>query len=132
MSELIYQKETVNDIYKTRDALAETLKRRQFGILTEIDVAEVMRQKGVDFSDELLLLGVCNPDYAKKALAIDRDVAVMLPCSIVVQRQGSGSVIKLARPAFLVNFFADSSLGELGREVESLLTEAVNEAAHNE
>lgn len=132
MSELIYRIETTKDIYKTRNALEETLKQRQFGILSEIDVAAVMRKKGVTFDDELLLLGVCNPGYAKKALGFDSDVAVMLPCSIVVQKEGEGSTIKLARPTYLVNLFANKSLVELGREVESLLIEAINEAASDE
>jgi len=133
MNELIYEINSKKSIAETRALLEVSLKERKFGILTEIDVAKVMEKKGVDFDDELLLLGVCNPNYAKEVLAINSDLAVMLPCSIVIQKNGTGSVIKLAKPSQLVSFFPDQSeLAEFGKKVEELLTSAINEAVSND
>lgn len=129
MSELIYEVDTDKNIYEAREALEGALKQRQFGILTEVDVAKVMKEKGVDFDDQLLLLGICNPNYAKVALSINKDVAVMLPCSIVIQKKAEGSVIRLGRPSYLVNFFQSEPLASLGEEVEALLTAAIDEVA---
>lgn len=130
MNDLIYEISSKKSISQLRASLEQRLKERQFGILTEIDVAKVMRSKGVDFNDELLLLGVCNPSYAKEALGIDSDIAVMLPCSIVVQKNGDGSIIKLAKPSRLVDYFPEHvKLSEFGGRVERLLTAAIDEAA---
>lgn len=132
LNSLIYRAKSKKGIYEIKDLLEESLKKRRFGILSEIDVAKVMKKKGVDFDDELLLLGVCDPHFAKKALSVNDDVAVSLPCSIVVQKNGGGSVIKLAKPSFVVNYFKNDSLNDLGQEVEAILVEAIDEAAGHE
>ncbi|HEX21451.1 MAG TPA: DUF302 domain-containing protein [Actinobacteria bacterium] len=128
MNDLIYETSSKKSITEVRAALEVSLKERKFGILTEIDVAKVMEKKGVEFHDELLLLGVCNPNYAKEVLEINSDLAVMLPCSIVIQKNGTGSIIKLAKPSQLVAFFPDQDrLAAFGDKVEELLRAAIDD-----
>ena len=127
MNSLIYRKDSKKDLYEIRDALENELKSSQFGILTEIDVARVMEKKGVEFDKNFLLLGVCNPNFAKEALTINSDVSVSLPCSITIEKTASGSTIKLARPTFIVNYFKNEELEDLGRKAEDILVQAIEE-----
>lgn len=127
MNSLIYRKDSKKDLYELRDALEEALKSNQFGIMTEIDVAKVMKKKGVEFDKELLLLGVCNPEIAKEALTLNSDVSVSLPCSITIEKTETGSTVKLARPSFIVNYYKNEGLDELGERAEDILVQAINE-----
>ncbi|MGB6908647.1 MAG: DUF302 domain-containing protein, partial [Methyloceanibacter sp.] len=65
------------------DAVARTtaaLKDEGFGIITEIDVKQTLKQKlGVDFRS-YTILGACNPALAHQALQIEDKVGTMLPC----------------------------------------------------
>ncbi len=127
MNSLIYRKDSKKDLYELRNALEEALKSNQFGIMTEIDVAKVMKKKGIEFDKELLLLGVCNPEVAKEALTINSDVSVSLPCSITIEKTETGSTVKLARPSFIVNYYKNEGLDELGERAEDILVQAINE-----
>ncbi len=127
MNSLIYKKDSKKDLYDIRDALESTLKSSQFGILTEIDVAKVMEKKGIDFDKEFLLLGICNPNFAKEALTLNSDVSVSLPCSITIEKTTTGSTVKLARPTFMVNYYKNEELDDLGRKAEDILIEAIDE-----
>ncbi len=127
MNSLIYRKDSKKDLYELRNALEEALKSNQFGIMTEIDVAKVMKKKGIEFDKELLLLGVCNPEVAKEALTINSDVSVSLPCSITIEKTETGSTVKLARPSFIVNYYKNEGLDKLGERAEDTLVQAINE-----
>jgi len=127
LNSLIYKKDSKKDLYDIRDALESRLKSSQFSILTEIDVAKVMEKKGIDFDKEFLLLGICNPNFAKEALTLNSDVSVSLPCSITIEKTTTGSTVKLARPTFMVNYYKNEELDDLGQKAEDILIEAIDE-----
>jgi uncharacterized protein (DUF302 family) len=83
------------------------LKEEGFGILTEIDVTETLKQKlDVDFK-KYRILGACNPPYAHKALEAEDKIGTMLPCNVIVQEVSKG-VIEVAA----VNPMASMQAGE--------------------
>lgn len=128
MENFIYEQASSDTPKLSRDNIEAALLEKGFRVLTEVVVHEVMASKGIDFNKEIFILGVCNPNYAKKALETDENIAVFLPCTITVHNRDGGSLVKLAKSAALVNLFPDSGLEELGREVEEILTGAINEA----
>tara|TARA_R110000744_G_scaffold380123_1_gene499858 strand:- start:457 stop:819 length:363 start_codon:yes stop_codon:yes gene_type:complete len=67
------------------DRVVKELKKEGFGILTEVDVQETMKNKlNIEFS-HYKILGACNPEYAYKALKAEDKIGTMLPCNVIVQ-----------------------------------------------
>jgi len=65
--------------------LSEALKAEGFGILTQIDVQKVLKEKiGADFR-RYSILGVCNPNLAHRALSLDAQAGLMLPCGATIE-----------------------------------------------
>jgi uncharacterized protein (DUF302 family) len=61
--------------YETVIELArEALKKEGFGVLTEIDVKEKMKEKlGLDMR-KYIILGACNPQNAHKAILAEENI----------------------------------------------------------
>ncbi|MBE0661041.1 MAG: DUF302 domain-containing protein [Bacteroidales bacterium] len=72
--------------------VSEELKKEGFGILTQIDVKETLKNKiDVDFR-KYKILGACNPGLAHKALLTEGRIGVFLPCNVVVQEHENGEI----------------------------------------
>lgn len=68
------------------------LKTEGFGVVTEIDLKDTFKKKiGVDFRN-YKILGACNPQFAFKALEIEKNIGVFLPCNVVVDETEPGIV----------------------------------------
>ena len=81
---------TVNLPYEAAvQRVTEELRKQGFGVLTTIDVKETLKQKlNVEFT-KYVILGACNPPLAHRALEVEMNIGLLLPCNgIVVEKEG--------------------------------------------
>jgi uncharacterized protein (DUF302 family) len=75
----------VNQTFEqTEQKLRHALTEEGFGVITEIDVKNVFKQKiNIDYK-KYKILGVCEPNTAYKALSIDEQIGLLLPCNVII------------------------------------------------
>lgn len=89
----------------------EALGKEGFGVLSEIDIAATLRAKlGLDRAP-LKILGACNPTFAHRALELDSNVALVLPCNVVLEATSEGATkVTIADPREMMTEPAFSEL----------------------
>lgn len=101
----------------------EELGKEGFGVLTEIDVKETLKEKlDVDFRP-YRILGACNPPLAHQALEAETDIGLLLPCNVVVYEgdEPGTSVVAALDPEVQLGVTGREDMVHLAREVRQAM-----------
>jgi uncharacterized protein (DUF302 family) len=109
-------------VAKVRDEL----KKEGFGVLTEINVKDTLKNKlNVDY-DDYIILGACNPPFAYQALQVVKDVGLMMPCNVIVYKESGKTFISAAMPTTLMSLIQNERLKSTAQQIEQKLKKAVD------
>lgn len=103
------------------------LKKEGFGVLTNIDVKQTLKNKiDVDFK-KYTILGACNPHFAHRALQVDDKVGVsLLPCNVVVEEHESGGIeVSAIDPMAITTHMNNEKLSAIASEVREKLERVI-------
>jgi len=101
--------------------VTEELKKEGFGILTRIDVQEKFKEKlGIDFK-KYVILGVCNPASAHKAIVAEENIGLMLPCNVIVYEKEDKTVVSIIKPTVAMRMIENEELKQIATQVETKL-----------
>ena len=122
-----YQKTIDLTFENVNEKIRESLMKVGFGIITEIDVQRTFKEKlGIKY-ERFQILGACNPGLANKALNIEREVGLLLPCNVIFWENKDSSVTVSSIDAEKqLGATSDERLSMLGREVNELLIQAID------
>jgi uncharacterized protein (DUF302 family) len=105
----------------------EELASEGFGVLTEIDVAAVLKKKlDVDFRP-YVILGACNPPLAHRALTAERDIGLLLPCNVIVYQSDEPgmSVVAAMDPVAAMELAGNDAIRPIAEEARARLSRAL-------
>lgn len=116
------------DFDEAVELVTEALKEKGFGILSEIDISEKMREKmDVEFR-KYKILGACNPPFAFKALQHEDKVGTLLPCNVILQEVGEGMVeVAAVDPVASMISISNPGLTKIAEEVRDIFEELIEE-----
>lgn len=108
------------------DALERTraaLMAEGFGVITEIDIQSTLKEKiGADFR-KYAILGACNPSIAHRALSIEREIGLLLPCNVIVyEAEGQpGTIVSIVDPMAMLADIEEPELQSIADDAHARL-----------
>ena len=121
-----YKKQVSLPFLEAIEKTKEELKKEGFGILTEIDVKATMKKKlDIDY-DGYVILGACNPSFAHKALQIEKEIGLLLPCNVIVYEDTESVFVSAIIPSVAMGMVKNPELPKIAKEVEEKLKRAIN------
>jgi uncharacterized protein (DUF302 family) len=103
----------------------DALKMEGFGVLTDIDVQETLREKLDAEMGPYLILGACNPTLAHRALEQEPQIGLLLPCNVVVRASRDGCRVEIADPEAMLGIAGNTQLHSIAREAKQRLLRVV-------
>ena len=103
----------------------EALKDEGFGVLFELDMQKILKEKlNVDFRP-YFVLGACNPPLANEALHTEIEIGLLLPCHVVVYEDGDGSIVSTIDPIASLSIVHNPNLDPVADEVKIRFQQAL-------
>ncbi|HYR26963.1 MAG TPA: DUF302 domain-containing protein [Thermoanaerobaculia bacterium] len=114
-------------VEKTKSALQE----QGFGVLSEIDMQQKLKEKLDVDSGPYVILGACNPPLAWKALQAEPEIGLLLPCNVIVYERDDGQcVVAAVDPDSMLGVVGDNpEVAEVARDARTRLQRALETIA---
>ena len=109
---------------RTRKALAD----QGFGVLTEIDMKATLKAKLGQDMEDYLILGACHPPLAHRAVNVDRQIGLLLPCNVTVRvdpNDDNAVIVDAINPQVMVELVDKPGMQAVADDVATKLQAAV-------
>jgi len=107
-----------------------TLKENGFGVVTEIDVKDTLKEKLNVTVRPYKILRVCNPAIAHQVLEAEPFVGLLLPCNVIVyEEEGGDVVVSAASPKEMFKLVNRPDLADLAEKADALIKAAYRSIA---
>lgn len=105
----------------------ESLKAEGFGVLSEINIHEKLKEKlNVDYP-KYRILGACNPPLAYQALQHENKIGTMLPCNVIVREIGENKTeVAAVDPIASMQAVENEMLGGVASDVQNRLKKVID------
>ena len=122
-----YINKTVDYSYEQAiEKVKSSLKEQGFGVLSEIDMKNTLKEKlGVDVQ-RYIILGACNPKFAHQALQAEDKIGVLLPCNVIVQELKDGSIeVAAMDPVTALGIIENHEMDNIAQQVKNAMSKAL-------
>ena len=111
------------------ERVKDALKDQGFGILTEIEVRQTLKDMLDVDVDAQIILGACNPQLAHRALEIDPRIAALLPCNVVVRTDNGRTIVEALDPKLIAEIPDNPALAPIADEAGQRIQAALDALA---
>jgi uncharacterized protein (DUF302 family) len=122
-------KKTVHESFEViEERVRGLLRKNGFGVITEIDIKETIKQKLDKEFPNYKILGACNPPIAYEALVAEPMIGLLLPCNITVIENDDRSVTVAAIDAQkMLSISGLENLSNMALKVNKLLQQTIDD-----
>jgi len=113
-----YINKTINaDLETVTIKITEELQKEGFGIVTQFDVDNALKEKlNYDFR-KYRILGACNPAFALRSINTEPLIGTILPCNVMLQEVEGGIEIAIINPKIMVSDINNVEMKAIAGEI---------------
>ena len=118
--------QTIDDAIET---LKSTLMNHHLGIISDVNVAGIIKNKLDQDMPAYRILGACNPKMAKTMIDEVPEAGALLPCTIVAREVDGNTVFDFMDPITVLGLADNAVMNAVAAEADEKLKAVVEELA---
>lgn len=126
MSEYGIEKTVKLSYQETIKKAKEELKKEGFGVLTELDMKKIFKEKLDKEMNNYIILEACNPAFAFEGIAEEPELGLLLPCNVIVYETEAQEVkVAAIDPEKALGMSKNKKVNEIAKEIKSRLNRII-------
>lgn len=103
----------------------DNLSKVGFSVVSRLDLQEKFKNKlNIDYK-KYVILGVCSPANAYKAIELEENIGLLLPCNVILYEKGSGINVAIIKPTIAMSVVNNSELNSVAEHIEKELISCI-------
>ena len=71
------------------------------------------------------ILGACNPKLANRAIGVEPEIGLLLPCNVVIRETAEGMLVSIANPKAMFGVVQTAELESVAVEADERLSRVI-------
>jgi uncharacterized protein (DUF302 family) len=105
--------------------LKNALMKHHLGIVSDVNVSGIVKNKLNQDMPAYRLLGACNPQMAKTMIDDLPEVGVLLPCTIVAREVAGNTVVDFMDPVTVLGVANNETINKVAQDARERLEAAI-------
>lgn len=126
MSKYGIQKTVELSYQKTVNKVKDELKNEGFGVLAELDMKNIFKDKLDKEMNNYIILEACNPAFAFEGIAEEPELGLLLPCNVIVfETEDQEIKVAAVDPEKALGMSENKRVNEIAQEIKSKLVRVI-------
>ncbi len=112
------------------EKVKETLMANHLGVVSDVDVQAIFKNKMDKDIPAYHIYGACNPKLADRVISAEPNAGTLLPCNFIMREEGGSTVVSFMDPVAVlglsqaaeVRAVAEEAKGKIEKVMEQLRT----------
>ena len=124
--ELGHSKKIKLSVEEAEAKVRKALDKQGFGVMTKGDVKKALGKAGIEF-EKYVILGACYPKMAHKALQLNKEIGLLLPCNIIIYEKNQETIVSAINSKKAMYIIDISELKEIADFIDEKLKKIIEE-----
>lgn len=125
MADYVFSVTIDQPIDQAIETLKAALMEQHLGIVSDVNVAAIIKNKLGEEMSPYRILGACNPKMAKTMIDDTPEVGVLLPCTIAVREEGGKTQVHFMAPEPVLGMAGSAAADAVAKEATEKLQAVV-------
>ncbi len=127
MTQYAFSAHVAKPIDEAIETLKAVLMNHHLGIVSDVNVAQIVKNKLGEDMTGYRILGACNPKMAKTMIEAEPSAGALLPCTIVAREADGGTTFDFMDPVTVLGIAGNPVMDQVAAEALEKLKAAAAE-----
>ena len=109
------------------EKVKETLMANHLGVVSDVDVQAIFKNKMDKDIPAYHIYGACNPKLADRVISAEANAGTLLPCNFIMREEGDKTVVSFMDPVAVLGLSQAAEVRAVAEEAKGMIEKVMEQ-----